>query len=244
MDTEFSKHDILVEAHGLIFDLFVFGILITVFDFLRNRRESRSRYNEEIQDLLGWESDEAKVKILARLKRLYELRQRRFFLSKAYLKNADLSDYDLTDSILVFANIKSGSFIRSNLKNVKLTASNLQKVYFTSAILENTDLSHTNCKGAFFTDTDLINTNFEKADLRKASFQCCYYEHVNMKGALIEGACVDDLHWLDNLEKTGTKGIKELKQDYMINSNSLVDKDGVATYRIERIKPAHNNYSA
>ena len=239
-DPEFSKHDILVEAHGLIFDLFVFGILITVFDFLRNRRESRSRFNEEIEDLVGWKSEEAKVKILARIKRLYDLGQRRFFLSNAYLKKADLSCYDLSDSIIVLANIKSGSFIQSNLKNVKLTASNLKKVYFTSATLENTDLSHSNCKGAFFTDTDFINTNFEKADLRKASFMCCSFENVNMKGALIEGAFVDDLHWLDNLEKLGTKGIKKLKQDYKIDSCSRKDNDGFDSYRIERIKPAHN----
>jgi hypothetical protein len=243
-DPEFSKHDILVEAHGLIFDLFVFGILITVFDFLRNRRESRTRYNEELQDLLGWKSDEAKVKILARIKRLYDLGQRRFFLSNAYLKNADLSNYDLSDSIIVLANIKSGSFIRSNLKNVKLTASNLKKVYFTSAILENTDLSHSNCKGAFFTDTNFINTNFEKADLRNASFMSCSYENVNLKESLIEGAFVDDLYWLENMEKLGTKGIKELKKEYTINCSSKVDVNGHNTYRIERVKPAQNNFSA
>ncbi len=239
-DPDFSRHDILVEAHGLIFDLFVFGILITIFDFLRNRRDNRSRYNEEIEDLIGWKSEEAKVKILAKVKRLYNLGQRRFFLSNAYLKRANLSDYDLTDSVIVLTNIKKGSFVRSNLKNARLTASKLQKVYFTSAHLENTDLSNSNCKGAHFTDTNLLNTNFKKADLRKANFSVCHYENVNFENSLLEGTVVDDLNWFENLEKHRTKGIEKLKEDYFVNPDSKKEIDGFSYYLIEYKKPAHN----
>jgi hypothetical protein len=235
-DSEFNWHDILVEAHGLIFDLFIFGLLITVFDFVRTRREKRQRYSEEIEDLIGWKSEEAKVKILAKVKRLYDLGQRRFFLSNSYLKCANLSDYDLTDSVIVLTNLKKGSFIRGNLKNVQLTASKLNKVYFTSANLENTDLSNSICNGAFFTATDLINTKFKRADLRKASFVGCYYKNVNLENAKLDGAIVDDLNWFEKLQNNGAIGIDNLMTKYYVNPKSRKDEDGFVTYLIERIK--------
>ncbi|HLF32997.1 MAG TPA: pentapeptide repeat-containing protein [Cyclobacteriaceae bacterium] len=235
-DSNFNKHDILVEAHGLVFDLFVFGILITIFDFLRNRKESRSRYYEEIEDLIGWKSEEAKIKILAKVKRLYDLGQRRFFLSNSYLKNANLSDYDLTDSIIVLANLKKASFIRSNLKNVQLNGSKLNKVYFTSANLENTDLSNAICKGTFFTATDLVNTNFKQTDLRRASFISCYYKDINMEDAKLDEVVVDNLNWFESLRDSGANGIENLENKYFINPESKKDEDGYDTYLIERIK--------
>lgn len=242
-DTEFNWHDILVEAHGLIFDLFIFGLLITGFDFIRTRREKRVRYNEEIEDLKGWKSEEAKVKILANIKRLCDLGQRTFFLSGSYLKCANLSEYDLTGSVIVLTNLKRGSFVRSNLKNVQLTASKLNKVYFTSANLENTDLSNSNCKGAFFTAVNLENTSFKQADLRKASFIGCYYENVNLENAKLDYVIVDDLNWFEMLQHHGTKGIDKLKDKYFVNPHSKKEKDGYATYLVERKKPAHNNGS-
>ncbi|WP_075591173.1 pentapeptide repeat-containing protein [Labilibacter marinus] len=235
-DSEFNWHDILVEAHGLIFDLFIFGLLITAFDFVRSRREKRQRYNEEIQDLIGWKSEEAKVKILAKVKRLYDLGQRRFFLSNSYLKSANLNDYDLTDSVIVLTNLKKSSFARSNLKNVQLTASKLNKVYFTSAKLENTDLSNSICNGAFFVDTNFVNTKFKRADLRKASFVGCNYENVNLENVKLDDAIVDDLSWFEKLQNSGAIGIDNLMTKYYVNSKSRKEEDGIATYFIERIK--------
>lgn len=235
-DAGFSKHEILVEAHGLVFDLFVFGIVITIFDFIRNRREKRSKYNEEIEDLIGWKNEEAKFRILAKVKRLYDLGQRRFFLSNLYLKGADLSVYDLTNSVIVLTNIKKGSFIRSNLKNVQLQASKLNKVYFTSANLENTNLEHAVCKGAFFTSVDLINTNFKCADLRKASFIVCNYKNVNLENAKLDQVVVDDINWFDNLHVSGAVGIENLKDKYFVNPKTRKDEEGFDTYLVERIK--------
>jgi len=235
-DSNIYKHDILIESHGLIFDLLVFGIMITIFDFLRSRKERRSRYNEEIEDLVGWEHEEAKIKIIANVKRLYDLGQRRFFLSNTYLKCADLSDFDLTNSVIAFANLKKGSFVRSNLKNVQLTASKLREVYFTKANLENTDLSNTDCRGAFFTASIIVNTNFKQADLREACFIACYYKNVNMEDAKLDKVIVDDLKWFENLQNNGALNVENLIDKYFVNPNSRKVKDGLSTYLIEKIK--------
>ena len=233
-DSSFNKHDILVEAHGLVFDLVVFGLIITIFDFFRTRKEKRIRLNEEIEDLIDWKCEESKFKILAKIKRLYEIGQRKFYLSNAYLKGADFGDYDLSNSMMVLANLKNSSFVRANLTNVSLTGSNLKNVYFTKTYLENTNLLQSKCQGAIFTDAQFINTNLEKADLRNTQFTYCYFKNINIKNAVLENAIVDDLKWFDNLIKNGASGVKELTELYFVDKKTKEKIQGVITFRIKK----------
>ena len=235
-DTQFNFHDILVEAHGLVFDLIVFGIIITVFDFIRNRREKRSRYNEEIEDLLGWKNEEAKVKILAKVKRLYELGQRKFNLTHAYLKSADLNYYDFTNSGINFANIENGSFVRSLLKNVNLIDSNLKSVTFTNTEFINTNLIQSDCRKAIFCCSVFFEANLKNVDLRKAEFSGCDIDNSNFEGVKLSNAKVDDPNWFDYLEKHGNFGVNELKKKYYIDIESKVEEEGLITYEIKKIK--------
>ena len=56
---------IFVEAHGLLFDVLLFGVIIFAVDQWRARKERILRYQEEVKDCLGWEGPEAKVRISA-----------------------------------------------------------------------------------------------------------------------------------------------------------------------------------
>jgi hypothetical protein len=95
-DTQFNWHDILVEAHGLVFNLIVFGLIITIFEYFRAKRENIKRYQENIQDYSGWKNEEAKHLIVSNINRLYDLGIRQFYLSGSYLKGANLSDLDMS----------------------------------------------------------------------------------------------------------------------------------------------------
>lgn len=235
-DTKFDFHDILVEAHGLIFDLIVFGIIITVFEFIRNRKEKKSRYNEDIEDLLGWENEEAKVKILAKIKRLYELGQRKFFLSNAYLKSADLNYYDLSNSVITFANIENGSFIRSFLKNVNLTASKMKSCYFTNTEFINSQLIQSDCRKAFFTCSVFIDSNLNNIDCREAVFSGCEFEKSNLEGMKLNNAKVDNPDWFDYLERNGNLGIRDLRKIYFIDTKTKEESEGLINYKIKKLK--------
>jgi hypothetical protein len=63
-------NSILVEAHGLLFDIFVFGILIVFFNKMGEKRRNIKRWQEEIDDFRGWNSEEAKFRIVGNIKRL------------------------------------------------------------------------------------------------------------------------------------------------------------------------------
>ena len=54
-----SYKDIAVEFHGMVFDIILFGLVLTFYEWMTDRRDKINRYREEIDDYLGWESDEA-----------------------------------------------------------------------------------------------------------------------------------------------------------------------------------------
>ncbi len=47
--------DVLVEAHGLLFDIILFGIILTVFSQRIDKKMKILRCHEEIEDFLYWE---------------------------------------------------------------------------------------------------------------------------------------------------------------------------------------------
>ncbi|MEO5572892.1 MAG: hypothetical protein ABIR48_00165 [Gammaproteobacteria bacterium] len=54
--------DVRLEAHGLVMDIFVFGILILAFNKARETRNLKRHYHEEIEDFRDWKSDEEKYR--------------------------------------------------------------------------------------------------------------------------------------------------------------------------------------
>src|SRR5262245_55376881 len=61
---------ILAEAHGMIFDIAVIGILLTWLNQNGERRQRIRTYKDEIDDFRLWESEEAAFRTVGNIKRL------------------------------------------------------------------------------------------------------------------------------------------------------------------------------
>ena len=70
---------------GLMLDIAVFGILIVVFNRLREKRLKIQSYRDEIEDYLGWKEPEASYRISGLIKRL-----NRFGVGDIELQEANL----------------------------------------------------------------------------------------------------------------------------------------------------------
>ena len=75
VDLAYNKEfirDVLVEAHGMLFDILIIGTFIfalhTLVESRREKKRNIERWQEEIYDFIGWESEEAKVRILGNIK--------------------------------------------------------------------------------------------------------------------------------------------------------------------------------
>jgi hypothetical protein len=110
---------ILVEAHGILLDLLIVGILILYLSKIIEKKidinQSIERYKDEIDDLRRWKSDEAVFKIVGNIKRLNKHNITAIDLRHCYLRNAKLCNLNLRESKLRYADLKGAILDRANL---------------------------------------------------------------------------------------------------------------------------------
>ena len=65
--------DILVEGHGLLMDLIVFGGLVLSFNQRRSTRDRLRQYRENLEDLREWGTEEGVLKKVGSINRLLDV---------------------------------------------------------------------------------------------------------------------------------------------------------------------------
>ncbi len=147
-----------VEAHGMLFDILVIGVIVLLLNKLTEKDIDNRRYLEEIDDFRGWESEEAAYRNAGNLNRLKRNRFRgKLNLKQCYLGCVDLREYQ-DDNLLGY--IKP--YLEcSNLKGVKIAFADLQKVNLTNVKL----------RGAVFFEVDLQGAELLNVDLRNVKNQ-------------------------------------------------------------------------
>lgn len=203
---------ILAEAHGMIFDIAVIGILIF---WLNQNGEIRQRirtYRDEIDDFRLWESEEAAFRTVGNIKRLNRHRIVEINLVNSFLARTNLNYVNLKGSNLNSANISQSSLIEANLENARLNQTNL----------ENSNLNQINLKGAYasganFKDAFLIKAQFEGAFLIKANFNNAYLMEANLCNCYLMGADFENA----SLYKADLRGAKGLTVEQLSKAKTL-----------------------
>ncbi len=190
---EFYRN-ILVEAHGMLYDILVIGVIIFALHKVGEKKFERKleiqRYQEEIDDFRHWESEEAMYRIVGDIKRLNRAGISKINLSYCYLVEAKLG-LDLQERIdwvegrlseserkkrakgyLVSmgkreewkANLRGAELWKANLKGANLMSIDLRDAKLYRANLQRAKLVWTDLEGA-----DLKEVNLQEADLRQAN---------------------------------------------------------------------------
>lgn len=203
---------ILAEAHGMIFDIAVIGILIF---WLNQNGEIRQRirtYKDEIDDFRLWESEEAAFRTVGNIKRLNRHKIHEINLVNCYLPRTNLNYVNLSGSNLNSSNISQSSLIESNLENARLNQTNF----------ENSNLNQANLRGAYasganFKDSFLIKSNFEGAFLIKANFSNAFLMEANLCNCYVMGADFENA----SLYKADLRGAKGLSIEQLSKVKTL-----------------------
>lgn len=227
VDSAYNKEfirDVLVEAHGMLFDLLIIGTFIFALHILvQRRREKRSdikRWHEEIDDLRGCKTEEAKHRIIGNIKRLNGNGITQIFLHNCYLKKATfysipfhemnfkrkiqrwtMPEVNLSKSIFSYANLEEASLTQANLQlaaldKTNLKKANLRRATFFRASLQGADLKDADLFGADFRNADLRTANLGNANLEEADFRNADLLKVNLIGANFNQA---DLRGIRNI---------------------------------------------
>ncbi len=203
---------ILAEAHGMIFDIAVIGILLY---WLNQNGEVRQRirtYKDEIDDFRLWESDEAAFRTVGNIKRLNRHKINEINLVNCHLARTNLNYVNLKASNLNSTNLSNSSLIETNLENTRLNQTNL----------ENSNLNQANLKGAYasganFKDAFLIKAQFENAFLIKTNFKNAFLMEANLRNSYLMGADLENA----SLYKADLRGAKGLTIEQLAKAKTL-----------------------
>lgn len=194
-DNNFSAHDILVEFHGLIFDLFVFGILITIYDSIKSKRDRITRYREELKDYYGWESDEAKYRTRGILNRLVQLKAREIDLSGCSVKNCPYTK-NMQNWIFTNTRLFNSMFIHCNMSNSNFYLSEHHESSFLKA--------------------DLTECDFGIAILDECTFSEC-----NIGNTEFDYAYINNSNWIETLQEQKNIGCEKIIEKYRLSSTTI-----------------------
>jgi BTB/POZ domain-containing protein KCTD9 len=211
-DFESFWMQLLVEAHGMLFDITIIGILIF---WLNQNGEIRQRirtYKDEIDDFRLWESDEAAFRTVGNIKRLNRHKIFEINLVNCYLSRTNLNYVILKGSNLNSANLTNSSLIESNLEGTRLNQTNLENSNLNQAILTGAYASGANFKDAF-----LIKSQLANAFLIKANFSNAFLMEADLKGSYLMGADFENA----SLYKTDFRGAKGLTIEQLAKAKTL-----------------------
>ena len=219
--SDFYKQ-VLAEAHGMIFDIAIIGILILWLNKSGEKRLRIKTYKDEIDDFRLWKSEEAAFRTVGNIKRLNRHQIYNLNLVNCFLNKTNLNYCVLEGSNLNSADINTSQLIECNLRNARLNQTN-----FENSTLNQADLSFAYASGANFKDAFMIKVQMEKAYLIKANLQGAFLMEANLNGAYLTGAELSGANLykadlrnavgltLEQLEKARTLYLAQLDEELM-----------------------------
>lgn len=204
--------EVLAEAHGMLFDIAIIGILIYWLNERAQTRMSIRTYNDEIDDFRNWKSEEAAFRTVGNVKRLNRHKIHNFNLSYCYLSQTNLSYTNLQASNLNQADVSSAMLIECQLQE-----SRLNQTYFSYSNLNQAQLCKAYANGAHFNDTYMIKANLQSAFLIKSNFENAFMMEADLRGAYAVGANFKNA----NLYKADLRGVDGLTVEQLSEAKTL-----------------------
>jgi uncharacterized protein YjbI with pentapeptide repeats len=133
---------VLTEAHGMWLDIFVLGLLLTIYENLRNKKENIERYIEELNDYSHWNEEEALYRTMGIIKRLNKLKYNKIDLYYLFLRKSILSEIVFKNNKIEgnnfdFSVIKNTIFKETKMINNSLNEAYLMNNEFANCMIEN-----------------------------------------------------------------------------------------------------------
>src|ERR1700712_11772 len=203
---------VLAEAHGMIFDIAIIGMLLFWLNQSGERRQRIRAYKDEIDDFRLWESDEAAFRTVGNIKRLNRHKIFEINLVNSYLARTNLNYANFKGSNLNSANFSNAFLIETNLQNTRMNQTN-----FENANLNQADLKNAYASGANFKDAFLIKAQFENSFLIKTNFKNAFLMEANLQNSYVMGADFENA----SLYKADLRGAKGLTIEQLMKAKTL-----------------------
>ena len=203
---------VLAEAHGMLFDIAVIGILIYWLNENGQKNLRIRTYKDEIDDFRLWESEEAAFRTVGNIKRL-----NRHNIFDVDLVNCHLAKTNLSYVNLNGANLNSANVTNSNLEHSTLENARMNQTNFEGSNLNRSQLQKSYASGANFDNTFLMAADLSGAFLIKASFKNSFLTEANLRGAFMMGVDLENA----TLYKADLRDAEGLTVEQLLQVKSL-----------------------
>ncbi len=203
---------VMAEAHGMLFDIAIIGILIFWLNKNGEMRQRIRTYKDEIDDFRLWESEEAAFRTVGNIKRLNRHNIHEINLVNCHLSRTNLNYVNLASSNLNSADMSNAFLIETDLKNTRLNQTN-----FENSNLNQADLTGSYASGANFKDAYLIKAKLDNAFLIKSNFKNAFLMEASLNGCYLTGADFENA----SLYKADLRGAKGLTIEQLTKAKTL-----------------------
>lgn len=239
--------NIAVEAHGMIMDIAVIGVLSLWLNNKVRKKDINRGYLEQIDDFRYWKSEEASFRIAGLIKRLYRNNEKKINLHQCYINGIRLESVSFEKSICFQTNfsdstLKNINFIKCTLKGSAFTNATVSNIHFIKCYMRIVNFTNAKMIGTVFDNCDLVRADFKNSILKNSIFTNSDIDGATFQGADLENAnfmYVKNLKIEQLLEASVIKYIKlntemycEIEKKYPNKVKKYMDKSDLCHYQI------------
>jgi hypothetical protein len=198
----YDVYDILVESHGLFFDLIVFGIILSVYEEWRNRKEQLQRCLDELNHLKFSKIKNVGQKAVVVAMKMQKLKAKEIDLSAFSIKEYHIHDLGQ------MSNWRFG-----HLQRFSITISTVSNTSFSGIVLNN--VTFISCK--------FVNCSFALSKFENVTFLSCTFKDVNFDNVLL-GKSIDFFERIKNIQGD-SRDLEELYEIKEIDVNRDIEAE-------------------
>lgn len=186
---------IMVEAFGFMADIILFGIAITLYEMIWKKKETVTRYLEELEDYRGWNEKEASYRVFGLIKRLHKLNKADIDLSNCYFEEVPFSknsfdSFDFKESLFYGIKFKKCNLQLSIFNNIQ--QKHIYDIYDYMTVVEKTIFENCNLRDSKFmnnqnfVDLEFLECDMKNANLSNSGFLWCNFKAIDFHNANFE----------------------------------------------------------
>ncbi|ELA9364030.1 pentapeptide repeat-containing protein [Vibrio parahaemolyticus] len=222
--------NVLVEAHGLVFDIFLIGLVLVWMDSHRQKRESIERNLEGLWDLNTFVDAIYQKKKINMIKRLNA--------SKVYkidVTDLTLSDVELKDAKFSNSGLYGLKLLKCKIFNLEIQSSKLNSADFSGSKLKNSKILKSYLKNACFAEAILTGVDFQKSDLFRAKFIGTNLENADLRGCNLKRTVFDGA----NLKQANIRECQNLDCEALAKAECLdyIKADDAVVQVLKELRP-------
>ena len=190
--------NVLVEAHGMIFDILIIGVIVVWLDTRRtNHNEKKSMLNE-LSDMSYLDLPEVNHRKVGMMHRLNNLGVITFNIEGLILTNVRIKrlrfegsnfsflktiDSSISGTEFIETSLFRADFSEADIKSTRFISCEMKKAVFIKSKANGVDFSNSNLERAKFMNAHLKNAIFKGCNLREVNFESANLRNANLKGA-------------------------------------------------------------